>query len=257
MVLLELIPFAALGLAFGSFLTVLVYRLPRKESIVAPRSRCPSCGNQIGARDNVPVMSWLVLRGRCRHCDAHISAEYPLVEALTGALFVGAAVIHRDVAVAGVLAAFMAVMVAAAMIDARHRIIPNSLNVPSLMLFGAAVLAMWAFGGRVDPLRALLGMLAYGGGLLLVAIISPKGMGMGDVKLGAVIGLVLGALGWEYVEIAMLAAVLAGGVGAVAVLAMGGSRKATMPFGPYLAAGGVLSALAGAPLAAWYAGLVR
>jgi leader peptidase (prepilin peptidase) / N-methyltransferase len=249
--------FAVLGLCFGSFLTVAVYRLPRRESVVAPRSACPRCGTTIAARDNVPVVSYLLLRGRCRTCHTPISAEYPIVEALTGALFVGAALAHRGVGVAAVLAPFLGVMVAAALIDARHRIIPNSLVLPSLILFGAVLGAVGLLEGGVDLLRGFLGLLAYGGGLMLVALISPGGMGMGDVKLAALIGLVLGALGWGYLEVAALGAVLGGGIGAVAVLARGGRRKDTMPFGPYLAGAAVVAGLFGAQISAWYAGLFR
>jgi leader peptidase (prepilin peptidase)/N-methyltransferase len=249
--------FAVLGLCFGSFLTVVVHRLPRRESVVAPRSACPTCGTPIAARDNLPVVSYLLLRGRCRGCQTPISAEYPLVEALTGALFVGAAIAHRSVGVAAILGPFLGVMVAAALIDARHRIIPNALVLPALVLFGVALATVAVTEGGVDLPRALVGLLAYGGGLLVVAIVSPGGMGMGDVKLAALIGLVLGALGWGYLEVAALGAVLAGGLGAVAVLARGGARKDTMPFGPYLAGAAVLAVLFGSHISAWYVGLFR
>jgi leader peptidase (prepilin peptidase)/N-methyltransferase len=249
------VAFAGAGLMFGSFLTVVIHRVPRMESIVAPRSACRECGATIRARDNIPVLSYILLGGRCRDCRARVSAEYPLVEALTAALFVGAALAFRDLWLAVLVAPFLAVMVACAMIDLHHRIIPNRLVLPSLVVFGGAVAALAIAGQPLSPATAALGLLAYGGGLLAVGLISPGGMGMGDVKLAAVIGLVLGALGWRYVGVAVLVAVLSGGVGALATLARGGSRKDAIPFGPYLAGGAAVSALFGPALAAWYTGL--
>jgi leader peptidase (prepilin peptidase)/N-methyltransferase len=147
-------------------------------------------------------------------------------------------------------------MVAAALIDARNRIIPNRLTYPALGLFSVGVAVVWATGGDVDPLRAVLALLAYGGGLFVLALLSPGGMGMGDVKLAALVGLVLGALGWSHVGVAVLMAVLAGGVGALLALARGRGRKDAIPFGPYLAGGAVVSALAAPQVAAWYEGLL-
>jgi leader peptidase (prepilin peptidase) / N-methyltransferase len=248
--------FAVVGLAFGSFLTVVVHRLPRGESVVRPRSACPNCGTQIRPRDNVPVISWIILRGRCRTCLAGISAEYPVVEGLTGALFVASILVFDDTATALMVGLFLGVMVAAALIDARNRIIPNRLTYPALGVFLVAVAVVWATGGDVDPVRAVLGLLVYGGALFVLALLSPGGMGMGDVKLAALVGLVLGALGWSHVGVAVLVAVLAGGMGALLALAMGRGRKDAIPFGPYLAGGAVVSALAAPQIAAWYAGLI-
>jgi leader peptidase (prepilin peptidase) / N-methyltransferase len=251
------VSFALFGLIFGSFLTVVVHRTPLKRSIVAPRSACPRCGTEIRARDNIPVASYLLLRGRCRHCQHHISAEYPVVEALTAALFVAASLLVHPTPVAALIAPFLGIMVAVALIDARHRIIPNAVMYPSLLAFAIALAAVALAGRGVSLAGAGLGLLAFGGGLLLVALVSPRGMGMGDVKLAALIGLVLGALGWRYVGAAVLLAVLAGGAGAILTLVRGGSRKDAMPFGPYLAGGAVLSALAAPQLSAWYLGLFR
>lgn len=246
------VAFALLGLAFGSFLTVVVSRVPERRSIVAPRSACPRCGARIRARDNVPVVSYLLLRGRCRDCQTRISAEYPIIEALTGALFVAAAVAFRRTDVAGMVAVFLAVVMGCAVIDLRHRIIPNAVVYPSLALFAAAIGVLVLLGRGLSVTTAIFGFLAFGGGLFAIALVSPSGMGMGDVKLGAFIGLVLGSLGWAYVGVAALAAVLLGGVGAIAALASGRSRKDTIPFGPYLAAGAVLSALVAPQLSFWY-----
>ena len=248
--------FVVFGLVFGSFLTVLVYRLPRRQSVIAPRSACPRCGMQLGAVDNIPVVSYLVLRGRCRRCGASISPEYPLTELATALLFLAAALTFDDTYVAAVVALFLAVMLAAALIDLRHRIIPNRLTYPSLLLGAAAValMSIWIPGVRVVP--AVVGMLSFAGPLLIVALVSGRGMGMGDVKLAALIGLVLGSLGLTYVAVAAGAAVLLGGIGGVVALLLGRSRKDAIPFGPYLAAGAMVAAVAAPLIADLYLQLV-
>ena len=252
------LPFFALaGLVFGSFITVLVHRVPRGESIVLPGSACPQCGTPIAPRDNIPVVSYLALRGRCRHCGARISAQYPLTEALTGALFVGAALALPTIGQAVLVAPFLGIVLACALIDVRHRIIPNRIVYWSLALFGVAIAVFSLVGSGVSLLTGVLGLMAFGGGLLLVAIVAPHGMGMGDVKLAALIGLVLGSLGWRYVGVSVVVAVMAGGVGAIVTLLAGGSRKDAIPFGPYLAGGGILSALFAPHIAAWYTGLLH
>jgi leader peptidase (prepilin peptidase)/N-methyltransferase len=252
------LPFFALaGLVFGSFLTVLVYRIPRGESVVLPGSACPQCGTPISPRDNIPVVSYVALRGRCRHCGARISAQYPMTEAMTAALFVGAALALHSIWQAVLIAPFLGIVLACALIDARHRIIPNRIVYWSLAIF-AAVIALFSFVGLgVSLLTGVLGLLAFGGGLLLVAIVAPHGMGMGDVKLAALMGLVLGSLGWRYVGVSVVVAVLAGGLGGIFTLLAGGSRKDAIPFGPYLASGGVLSALFAPHIATWYTGLLH
>ena len=239
------------GLALGSFMTVVVDRVPKGESIVAPRSRCPSCGAEIEARDNVPVLSWLLLHGRCRACGEPISPVYPLIELATAAGVVGAAARFDRVWVGILMGALMAMMPAISVIDIRHRIIPNRLMYPSLVAFPVLIVAAWVTHGGTDPVRALLGGLLFGGGLLLVALVS-RGMGMGDVKLAAVIGLVMGAVGLRYVGVAAGSAVVLGGVGGMVALLLGRGRKAAIPFGPYLAAGAVVSAFLGEPLSSWY-----
>ena len=249
--------FALAGLLMGSFLTVVVHRLPRNESVVAPRSSCPQCGTQVRPRDNVPVISYLALRGRCRGCATHISAEYPLTEAVTAALFVAASLVFRPAGVAAVVSLFLGALLAAALIDARHRIIPNRLTYPALIVAAVAIVALSVAGQPLSIAGAALGFLCFGGGLLLVAIVSPGGMGMGDVKLAALIGMVLGAIGLRYVAVAAGAAVLLGGVAALAALAAGRGRKGTIPFGPFLASGAAVAALAGAPLAGWYLSLAH
>jgi leader peptidase (prepilin peptidase)/N-methyltransferase len=231
-----------LGLVFGSFLTVVTHRVPQGESLVAPRSRCPDCGTQLRNFDNVPLVSWLLLRGRCRSCKARISLVYPLTELATASLFAAAALIFDRVWVALMMAPFLGLMVVLAVIDIRHRIIPNRLVYPSLLAFAAYIVVVGLLGGGLDVIRAAIGMLAYGGALLVVAFISPRGMGMGDVKLAALIGLVLGSLGLRYVTVAAGVGILLGGVGAIVALIAGASRKNAIPFGPFLTAGALVAA---------------
>jgi leader peptidase (prepilin peptidase) / N-methyltransferase len=236
--------FGLAGLICGSFLTGVTHRVPLQQSI-ALRSACPHCGFPVLARDKISLVSYVLRRGRCRHCRSHISAEYPAIEAVTAALFVATALVFRPLDRAVLAAPFLGVMVAAAVIDAHHRIIPNRLVYPSLLLFAAAITGLSLAGGNVDVVTGLLGLLVFGGGLFIVAFVSPRGMGMGDVKLAALIGLVLGALGWTYLGVAAMTGLLAGGVGGMVMLLMGRSRRDTLPFGPYLAGGAVLAALAG------------
>ena len=246
------IVFALLGLVFGSFLTVVVPRSIRKESMVRGRSKCPSCGATIRARDNVPVLSYLLLRGRCRHCGNPISLEYPLTELATAGLFAGAALAFPDIYVGGLMALFLAVLLALALTDLHQRIIPNAVVLPSLALFGLALLCGAILGRHLDLAAAAIGMFAFGGGLLVIALMRPGGMGMGDVKLAGLIGLVLGALGLRHVLVAAGLGILAGGVGAVAALAMGRSRKAAIPFGPFLVAGAMAATFWGGQIAQAY-----
>jgi leader peptidase (prepilin peptidase)/N-methyltransferase len=240
-----------LGLVVGSFMTVVAARVPAGESVVRPRSRCPSCGTQIQSRDNIPVVSWLLLRGRCRSCGARIPARYPLLELTTAALVVLAAVRFEDPWVAVAMAGLLALMPVLTVIDIEHRIIPNRITYPALIGFPVYLVVASAFDAPVDVSRMVIGGLAYGGGLFLVALIS-GGMGMGDVKLAGLIGLVEGSLGLRYVAVAAGSAILVGGIGAIVALASGKGRKARIPFGPYLAAGAVISALWAQPIASAY-----
>jgi leader peptidase (prepilin peptidase)/N-methyltransferase len=234
------------GAVIGSFLNVLAYRLPRGESLVAPRSRCPACGVQIASYDNVPVLSWIVLGGRCRRCHGAISPRYPLVEALTAALFVAVAARTgmSDELWPGL--AFMVMLVAVAAIDIEHRIVPNRLLAPSAVV----AVALWALA---DPSRLpenLIAGAAAGGFLLAAAVAYPAGMGMGDVKLAAVMGLFLG----RSVAPAMLVAFAAGTLVGVAIMARQGAaaRKQAVPFAPFLALGGIVGQLFGEQIVDWY-----
>jgi leader peptidase (prepilin peptidase) / N-methyltransferase len=251
-VALRLLVAVPLGLAYGSFLTVVIHRVPAGESVMHPRSRCPSCGTQIRGRDNVPVLSWLLLRGRCHACGERISAIYPLTELACGGLFVVVALAYDDVWTAVLLAPFLATLVAISVIDIRHRRIPNRIVFPGVLVSAAFIVVADLAGSDLDAVRAAIGLLAYGVGMLVVALISPKGMGMGDVKLAGWIGLVCGSLGLAYVGVAAGVGIVLGALGAIVALLGGAGRKSAIPFGPYLAAGAAVSLIAGQPIADWY-----
>lgn len=244
------------GLVFGSFLTVAIERLPRGESVVRPRSRCPTCRSPIRNVDNVPVASWVLLRGRCRACGVRIPPVYPLTEVASGGLFVAVALRFQDPWTAVLLAPFLGLLVAITAIDWRHKIIPNRLVYPAMAICAPYVALADLAGGGINALRAGLGFLAYGGGLLIVALISPRGMGMGDVKLAALVGLALGGLGLRFVGVAAGVGVLVGGAAAIVALAFGAGRKSALPYGPAIAVGAAVAVLAGSELADAYLRLV-
>jgi len=236
-----------LGATVGSFLNVVAYRLPRGLSVARPRSRCSSCGHPIKPYDNVPVLSWILLRGRCRQCKAPISARYPLVEAVTAALWALVVVVKGVDPDALLGLAFVTLLVPVTLIDLDHRIIPNKLLLVATPV-GLAILVATDLAGLPEHLIAAV---AAGGFLLLAAIASPGGMGMGDVKLAGVMGLYLGAS----VGPAMLVALLTGTlVGAAIIMKKGAKagRKTAVPFGPFLALGGVVGLLAGPQIIDWY-----
>jgi leader peptidase (prepilin peptidase)/N-methyltransferase len=230
----------------GSFLNVVVWRVPRGESIVSPPSHCPSCDTPIKSRDNVPVLSWLLLRGRCRHCGAPISARYPMVEALTALVFV-AIVLARgvdwDLAWELPLAS---VLIAVAAIDLDLRIIPNRILLPAAV-FGLVTAAAIRPSDLPELLAWAAGAFAF---FLAAAVAYPAGMGMGDVKLAGVMGLYLGSS----VAPALLIAFLTGSLYGVGVIARHGAegRKKGVPFGPFLAMGGIAGLIAGPDLVNLY-----
>jgi leader peptidase (prepilin peptidase)/N-methyltransferase len=229
-----------LGAIFGSFLNVLAYRLPRRESLVRPRSRCANCGTPVRPYDNIPILSWLLLRGRCRSCSAAISPRYPLVEALTAALCVGAVLAHESAVGIAMSVVVILIVIPAALIDLEYRIIPNRLT-------AAGAVAALVIGLALDPSgepERLLAAAGAGGFLLLAALAYPGGMGMGDVKLAAVLGLLLGRAVAPAVLVALLSGVLAGAL----IVARKGARegrKTAVPFGPFLAFGALVSVFAG------------
>jgi leader peptidase (prepilin peptidase) / N-methyltransferase len=235
------------GLIVGSFLNVVAYRLPRGESLVHPRSRCPSCGTQLRALDNIPVVSWLALRGRCHHCGAPVSARYPLVELATGALFAAVVATQDDGAriVLGLL--LVTALVPITLIDLDHRIIPNRITGPAAI----AALVVIAALDTDFLLEAVMSAVAGGGFFFIAAVLYPRGMGMGDVKLAGVLGLYLG----RAVAPAILIALVAGVVLGAAIIARKGAvegRKTAVPFGPFLALGGIVAFFVGNELADAY-----
>jgi leader peptidase (prepilin peptidase)/N-methyltransferase len=235
------------GAMIGSFLNVVVYRLPRRESIVRPASRCCACGTAVKPYDNVPILSWLLLRGHCRNCSAPISKRYPLVEALAGLLCVGAVLAGGGAATIALNVTFILLLVPIALIDVEHRIIPNRLTALGAVL---ALVIGTALDPSGEPERLIAGVVA-GGALLITALAYPGGMGMGDVKLAAVMGLFLGSV----VAVAMLVALLAGVLFGAVIAARVGTRSArrtAVPFGPFLALGSLVAVFAGDPLVNWY-----
>jgi leader peptidase (prepilin peptidase)/N-methyltransferase len=235
------------GAMSGSFLSVVAHRVPRGESIVAPRSRCSSCGTTIAAHDNIPIVSWLLLRGRCRSCGARIPARYPLIEVSTGLAFAATALVLHDEPAELVLGlALVATLAAVTLTDLELRLIPNRILLVSAI--GAVALAVALDPGSL-PERAIAAVAA-GGLLFAVALAYPKGMGLGDVKLAAVMGLYLG----RCVAPALLTAVLVGSLVGLLMIARQGSaaRKMAIPFGPFLAIGGLVGLLAGEQIVNWY-----
>jgi leader peptidase (prepilin peptidase)/N-methyltransferase len=232
-----------LGAIVGSFLNVVVHRLPRHESLITPASHCPRCGTPVKPYDNIPILSWLLLRGRCRSCGEPISSRYPLVEALTGVLCVGAVLVHDTAAGIALSIALILIVVPAAMIDLEHRVIPNRLTALGAVV---AILIGVALDPAGEPERLIAGVAA-GGFLLLAALAYPGGMGMGDVKLAGVMGLFLGRAVAPAILIALVAGVL---VGAVVMARKGAQagRKTAIPFGPFLALGAIVAVYAGQPL---------
>lgn len=228
------------GAIFGSFLNVVAYRLPRHESLLGPASHCTSCGTPVKPYDNIPILSFLLLRGRCRSCSATISPRYPLVEALTAALCAGAVVVHDSAASIALSVALILILVPAALIDLEHRIIPNKLTALGALLALAIGLALDPSG---EPQRLIAGAGAAGF-LLLAALAYPGGMGMGDVKLAGVMGLFLGRAVAPAIFFALLGGVLVG-TAIVARKGVGAGRKTTVPFGPFLALGAVLGSFVG------------
>jgi leader peptidase (prepilin peptidase)/N-methyltransferase len=235
------------GLAIGSFLNVVIHRVPRHESVVSPRSRCPGCGKQIRGVDNIPVVSWLLLRGRCRDCGEPISARYPIVEALTGLLFAAVVISQDGGRTSWIGLALVTALVPITFIDLDHKLIPNVIVGPAAIV-GIALVAILQTD---DVVEHLIAAAIAGGAFLLVAIAVPRGMGMGDVKLVGMLGLYLG----RNVAPALLIALAAGTVVGIGIMASRGTsegRKTKVPFGPFLALGGMAAYFVGDEIVDWY-----
>jgi leader peptidase (prepilin peptidase)/N-methyltransferase len=237
---------AALGAVIGSFLNVVIHRVPHRMSLVHPGSRCPSCERDIAPYDNVPVISWLMLRGRCRRCGARISPRYPAVELLTAIAF-GAVVAVRGFDSDLVLELpFVACLIALAGIDLDHRLLPNRIVYP-MAAYGLVATAVVDSGDLVEHLIAGVAAFVF---LFLVVLAYPRGMGMGDVKLAGAMGLYLGLS----IVPAMLVAFLSGSLVGLGIIAREGAsaRKKAVPFGVFLALGGIVGVLAGPELIELY-----
>lgn len=234
---------ALFGAMIGSFVTVVAHRVPRAESVVGGRSHCPGCGAQIAAYDNVPILSWLALRGRSRCCEQSISSRYPLTEIALAALFAAVAVrFHGDAGQLALGLVFVSTLLAVTLTDLERRIIPNRVLAVASVL-AVVIVAVSDPGSLPERVAAAAGA---GGVLFCAALAYPGGMGMGDVKLAAVMGLFLGV---EVIP-ALLVALLAGSLVGIAIIARegAGARKKAIPFGPFLALGGITALLAGEAL---------
>jgi leader peptidase (prepilin peptidase)/N-methyltransferase len=235
------------GLLIGSFLNVVAYRLPRGESLVSPGSRCPGCGSAVKPYDNVPVLSWLLLRGRCRNCGEPISPQYPLVEFATGALWAAVVAARDDAGSIALGLILVTALVPIVVIDLERRLIPNRIT-------GPAAIAAIAAGLLLDidfvPEQLIAGAGAFAF-FFVAAWAYRRGMGMGDVKLAGVLGLCLGRAVIPAILIALLAGVLIGGV-IVARVGTRAGRKTAVPFGPFLALGAVIALFVGDAMVDWY-----
>jgi leader peptidase (prepilin peptidase)/N-methyltransferase len=244
-----------IGLAVGSFLNVCIYRLPRQESLNWPGSHCPSCARPLSWYENIPIVSWLVLRGRCRSCAAAISVIYPIVEAITGAVFVAASLLYGWTPLLAARLIFACAMIVLFAIDLRHRILPNVITLPGIV-------AGLAFSLFLPPgwLSALAGLLAGGGVLWAIGetyyrLRGIDGLGMGDVKMLAMIG---AFLGWQLMLLTLVLASCAGSLVGIGLIVLGrGGMKAALPFGTFLAVGAIVAAVAGEPIVTWYMTLYR
>lgn len=260
----------AFGSIIGSFLNVVIYRVPRGRSLVRPPSACGACGHAIRWYDNVPLVSWLVLRGRCRDCHARISARYPLIELATALAFAAVALRFIPDALAAssaggtlaailVLVAFLylaAISISLAAIDLETLRLPNAIVLPAYLVGAGLLSTAAALGGAWEQLAtAGLGLLVMGGVYLLPALIRPDAIGGGDVKLAGVLGLFLGWLGWPALGVGIIAGFILGGLWGVALIVAGRGRSARVAFGPWMLAGAWIGVFAGGPLLAWYLGL--
>jgi leader peptidase (prepilin peptidase)/N-methyltransferase len=235
------------GLLLGSFFNVVIWRLPRGESLVAPGSHCPKCGRPVRPYDNIPVVSWILLGGRCRDCGNPISIRYPAVELLTALLTTAVAVFKHSAHDIALYEVLVLVLVPVALIDFDHRIIPNVILAPAAV--AALVLgAVTRVSGVPEQLIAGAGAGVF---FFVFALAYPRGMGMGDVKLAAVLGLFLG----RSVTVAILIALIAGvavGAGVIVKLGAARGRKTAVPFGPFLSVGAVAAIFCGAQIVHWY-----
>jgi len=238
--------FVVVGLLIGSFLNVVIARVPERRSLWRPGSACPGCGSAIAWYDNIPILSFVALRGRCRACATPIPWRYPIVEAVTAALFAAAGLAFGSTLEGVAAAALLAGLVALTAIDLERQIIPDVISLPGILVGVLANLAT----GRVSWVESLLGIGVGGGVFLVIILASGGGMGAGDMKLGAMLG---AFLGWKVVLLSVFVAVVLGGALAVTLIASGlRGRKDPIPFGPFLAAGGAAGLFWGERVVRWY-----
>lgn len=245
---------ATVGLAIGSFLNVVIYRVPLRQSVVAPRSRCTQCETELIVWDNIPVLSWLMLRGKCRTCKAPIAVRYPAVELLTAILFAAvAARLGPNLELVPFLL-FAAVLIAVSVIDLEHYIVPNRIVIFALVTSVPLLVVTAIVEHQGSELRnAALGSVMASGALFLLHLAYPRGMGMGDVKLALVLGLYLGWLGLGHVFLGIFLGFLLGSIVGVALIATGlRTRSQHLPFAPFLAGGAMLAVLMGERILNWY-----
>jgi len=248
--------FAAIfGATIGSFLNVCIYRLPRRQSIVWPRSACPHCQRELAWYENLPIVGWLWLRGRCRTCRGAIAIRYPIVEALTAAMFAGGAWYYGPSMLLVSRLVFGCALIVLFAIDLEHHLLPNAITLPG-------IIAGFLFSLFTEPgwTASLIGIV-FGGGLLYAIaeayyrIRHEEGLGMGDVKMLAMIG---AFIGWQLTLLTLMTASLAGSVIGLGLLATGrGSMKYALPFGTFLALGAAFAAVLGPGLLEWYLGQFR
>jgi len=240
----------ALGLVIGSFCNVVIYRLPQGKSIVTPGSQCPSCGSSIRPWDNVPLLSYFMLKGRCRFCKESISARYPAVEFTTGLLFILLYIKFGISVLFAIYALLASTLLVVALIDLDYKVIPNIITLPGMVI--GLGLNGWALPD--GPLASLLGLLIGGTLFYLIALISKGGMGGGDIKLIAMIG---AFLGWQGVLFTIFSSALLGSLVGIMLMLLGKKgRKDKVPFGPFLSCGAILFMLSGDALIQWYLNLL-
>lgn len=242
-----------LGLIVGSFANVVIHRLPLGQSVVRPRSRCPRCGNEIRALDNLPVLSYLVLRGRCRHCRARISPRYPVVEATNGLLYLAIALLLGPTPRTLVAMALVTSLLILSLIDLDHQLLPDAITKPGIL---AGLLAS-LLPGPPTPLESAASAVGGYVALMAVAFLArlyyrEEALGRGDWKMAAMLG---AFLGWQGMLLALLVGSLLGSLVGLALIAFfGGSRRSRIPLGTFLAAGGMAVVLVGEALLGWYRG---
>ena len=239
-----------LGLVIGSFSNVCIYRLPRNESLVRPGSHCPQCSKPIPFYDNIPIISYLLLKGKCRYCGQSIPPQYPIVELATGLFYLALYLFYGLQPIAIVYMLLCTLLIIISFIDLRERIIPDVLSVPFIIIG----FAFSFFLRNINPLDSLLGILAGGGSLLLIAIVGSKlfkkeAMGGGDIKLAAMLG---AFLGWQLTLLSLFLGFFVGSVIGVLIMVTSKNKNDVIPFGPFIALGAMISMFWGQAILHWY-----